>query len=250
MAEWKRKLIIGLAVLVGIFLLMDLLIMPLYVDHGATQKVPDVVTRTSAEAREILTTQGLEAVEAETKADDKAPPGTVISQNPQAGSEVKSGRRVYLTISGGELMVTVPRLRGLSTRDARFALERAGLTLGGIWSAVSDTFFANTVIGQSPAAGGSVSKGSPIRITISLGKDPGTVTIPDLTGKTMAEAERILTSRGLKVGRVTYQSGLNLVPNTVIDQYPRGGEPVGPEKVVDLFVVRSGEGQPESQPEF
>ena len=246
----KRQLIIGLSVLIGGFLLLDFLVMPFYVDHGATQKVPDVLAKTTSEARQMLESGGLEVVEAETKADDKAPPGTVIAQNPAAGAEVKSGRRIYLTISGGELMVGVPRLRGLSTRDARFALERAGLVLGGVIEAVSDTFFANTVIGQSPPAGGSVPKGSAVRITVSLGKDPGSITVPDLTGKTMGEAQKVLSAHGLIVGRVTYQSGMNLIPNTVIDQYPRGGDPVDEDRAVDLFVVRGGDGQDETHPEF
>jgi len=224
--------------------------MPWYVDHGSTQEVPDVIGGTVSEAGALLLGEGLEPVEGETKSDAKAPPGTVIDQNPAAGSEVKFGRRVYLTVSGGELLVDVPRLRGLSTRDARFALERAGLHMGGVTSSLSDTFFVNTIIDQNPLAGARVPKGASVNITVSLGKDPGRITVPDLTGKTVAEAGRILTAQGFTVGRVTYQSGMNLIPNTIIDQYPRGGDPMDEDRAVDLFVARSGDTTKEPQPEF
>ncbi len=246
----KRKLIIAALVLSAAFVLMDFLIMPWYVDHGAKQEVPNVVGSTLSEARAVLSADGLEPIEGETKSDANAPPGTVTDQNPAGGSEVKSGRRVYLTVSGGELLVSVPRLRGLSTRDARFALERAGFHMGSVSSALSDTFFVNTIIGQNPAAGASVPKGSAVDITVSLGKDPGRITVPDLTGKTVAEAGKILNDQGFTVGRVTYQSGMNLIPNTIIDQYPRAGDPMDEDRAVDLFVARSGEAPKESLPEF
>ncbi len=246
----RRKLIVVLLVIVVVFLVMDFLIMPWYVDHGTTQDVPDVIGGTLNEARAALLSEGLEPVEGETKADPKAAPGTVIGQNPAAGSEVKYGRRVYLTISGGELLVTVPRLRGLSKRDARFALERAGLHMGAVSSAQSDTFFVNTIIGQRPFPGAKVSKGAAVNITVSLGRDPGRITVPDLTGKTVVEAGKLLNAHGLTVGRITYQSGMNLIPNTIIDQYPRGGDPTDEDRAVDLFVARSGEHSKEPQPEF
>jgi hypothetical protein len=43
---------------------------------------------------------------------------------------------------------------------------------------------------------------------------------------------------------------MNLIPNTIIDQYPRGGEPVDEDRAVDLFVARSSDGPPDTQPEF
>ena len=246
----KRNLIITLLILVGVFLLMDFVLMPWYVDHGATQQVPDVIDRTVGEASTILLAEGLEPVEGETKSDAKASPGTVIDQNPAVGSEVKFGRRVYLTVSGGELLVDVPSLRGLSTRDAKFALERSGLHLGELASSLSDTFFVNTIIEQNPPAGASVPKGAAVSVTVSLGKDPGLITVPDLTGKTVAEAGKILNAQGLTVGRITYQSGMNLIPNTIVDQYPGAGDPTDEEKAVDLFVAKGGEATKDPHPEF
>jgi len=62
---------------------------------------------------------------------------------------VKHGRRVYLTLSGGEVMAIVPQLRGRSMRDAKFALERYGLQLGSISFEPSTLYPENTIVAQS-----------------------------------------------------------------------------------------------------
>ncbi len=220
------------------FLTFDMVIMPWYVGHGATQRVPSVVGLPFEAAKVRLDSAGLESVKAETRPDPRAPEGTVVVQNPSPDAIVKEGRRVYLSISGGEILVYVPKLRGLSTRDARFALERAGLRLGDVTYALSDTFFENTIMEQSVLPGGRLTKGTAVGITISRGSVNLERKAPDLTGKTVAEAERILTRDRLNTGKITYQIGFDLIPNTIVDQYPRPGEPVSEGDVIDLFVVK------------
>jgi len=245
-----KKILVVFGSLVGLFLLMDFVVMPWYVDLGTTQEVPSVLGKPSAEGIGLLEQADLEGVEAEKKADPKAPEGTVLAQNPVPGSLVKSGRRVYLTVSGGELLVEVPSLRGLSLRDARFALERVGLHLGPVGYEVSATFFVNTIMDQSPAIGGKSARGSQVRVTVSQGNDPGDLKSPDLVGKTLNEAKKLLLDQGFHTGRITYQTGVDLIPNTVIDQYPRPGEAAGPERTVDLFVARLGPSDKRPAPEF
>ncbi|MDH4070594.1 MAG: PASTA domain-containing protein [Ignavibacteria bacterium] len=242
-----KKVLIAGGGLVLLFLLFDFVVMPWYVDLGTTQEVPSVTGQPLVEAQGLLTQSGLQPVESETKSDPRAPIGTVVAQNPQAGALVKPGRRIYLTVSGGEQLVEVPSLRGLSLRDARFALERVGLHLGFVGHEISDTFFANTIIDQSIHHGGKTARGSNVHVTVSQGKDPGDRVVPDLTGKTVSEAEKMLAAEGFQVGRVTYQTGMNLVPNTVIDQYPRAGEAAGTTKSVDLFVARLGPSESDSR---
>jgi beta-lactam-binding protein with PASTA domain len=69
-----------------------------------------------------------------------------------------------------------------------------------------------------------------------------------VVGKTLAEAEKILAATGLKVGIVTYQPSFDLLPNTVVDQFPRAGDPVTPGQEIDLFVVKVGKPTDEIQP--
>jgi serine/threonine-protein kinase len=91
---------------------------------------------------------------------------------------------------------------------------------------------------QSVPAGSKLSRGSSIAITVSRGPIGGEVVTPDLTGKTLSEAEKVLVRHGLSVGRLTYQSGFDLVPNTIIDQFPRPGDKIARGDSVHLFVVK------------
>jgi serine/threonine-protein kinase len=163
-----------------------------------------------------------------------------VLQNPPADAVVKHGRRIYLTVSGGEVEVTVPSLRGRSLRDARFALERNGLTLGSIGHDTSALYPANTVMTQSIPPNQKATKGSVVSVTISKGGLLPECVVPNVVGVILSEAERQLAAAGVSPGKISYQPSADLLPNTVIDQYPRAGETVARGHAVDLFVTRAG----------
>lgn len=233
--------------LLGLFLLLNYVILPLYVNHGSRSSVPSVVGLPLESARGVLDSASLLGVEADTRPDPELPAGVVVSQNPVPGSIVKEGRRVYLTISGGEVQVFVPLLRGRSMREARFTLERHGLRLGEVTYVPSEEFPPNTIVDQSATADAKVSKGSRVSITVSSGSATGETTVPAVTGKSLGEAEKILMAAGLRRGQVTYQPSFDLVPNTVVAQFPRAGEPARRGDAVDLFVVTAGRPSEEIQ---
>ena len=233
--------------LILFFLLVNYILLPIYVNHGSRLSVPRVVGLTFDEANELLTRASLQAVQAETRPDPTHPAGTVVFQNPLPGSVVKEGRRIYLTVSGGELLVPVPLLRGKSLRDARFALERNGLKIGAITYDFSETFPENTIIDQSTMADAKVTKGKYIAVTVSKGKGDQEVLIPNVIGKSLTEAEKILKGVGLKIGIVTAQPSFDLLPNTVVDQFPRAGETGKAGQEIDLFIVKIGKPTEEIQ---
>jgi len=235
----KRLLIAG-GILLGFFILVNYIVLPLYVNHSGRVTVPVVVGLAKGDAFAILKEAGLRAVEADTRPDPEHPSGVVVQQNPSANAVVKEGRHVYLSLSGGEVQVPVPSLRGRSLRDARFALERHGLKLGGVGFDTSDTYPENTIIAQSVGPDSRVAKGTVINITVSQGGVMSASQVPLVIGKTLGEAQAILENAGLRLGVVTYQQSFDLVPNTVVDQFPRPGDVLGPGQAIDLFVVKTG----------
>ncbi len=235
-----KKFLIVAGVLLAVFVMVNYVVLPLYVNHAGRVSVPAVVGTTREEAYRTLEGAGLRVVEAESRPDPNHPPGVVVQQIPPPQAIVKEGRHVYLTMSGGEVQVPVPSLRGRSLRDARFALERYGLTLGQVAYDTSDTYPENTIIYQSVAADGRVPKGSSISVRVSAGRAVSDARAPLVIGRTVSEAEKILASSGLRVGQITYQQSFDLLPNTVVDQYPRPGDPLGRGQAVDLFVVQVG----------
>lgn len=236
----KRGLIVFGVVLV-LFFLFDDIVMPRYVQQGETTHVPEVVGMETEEALRIIAEAGLEGKEAEVRPDKNYPEGTVAAQTPPSGAEVKFGRGVYLTISGGETLVTVPSLRGRSLRDAVLALERFGLKRGETQYQVSAQFPENTVIDQFPAQGANVRGGSSVSITVSQGASADRVPVPNVTRKSLGEAERLLIQAGLTVGNITMQVNNEFLPNTVIDQYPRHGTFAVRGEAIQLFVTQRGE---------
>jgi len=235
-----KRMFVILGVVVGLFVILNYAVLPLYVNHGSRLSVPPVVGLPLNEAQRRLDSMALQPVQADVRPDPTHPVGVVIFQNPLPGAIVKEGRRVYLTLSGGEVQVSVPLLRGRSLRDAKFSLERFGLRLGGIGYVNSDIFPENTVIDQAVPADAKVARGTSVGITVSKGKILEATTVPQLVGKPLAEAEKLLLAAGLKIGNITYQPNFELLPNTVVDQYPRVGDPVSLGQGIDLFVVQAG----------
>ena len=236
-----RNLLIAVLAAVVVFILVDDVIMPAYVQQGKTTRVPNVVGMTLDEARKAVLQAGLVPRQAEYKQDKQYPEGTVALQNPPGGAEVKFDRGIYLTISGGESLVEVPNVRGRSVRDASFFLERFGLKLGAVEYQPSDSLFENTVLGQEVQPGAHVRSGTAIGVVVSQGKTADKLPVPAVTLKSLSEAEKLLKDAGFNVGKVTFQVSLDLLPNTVIEQYPHAKELANRSKPIDLIVAQKSD---------
>ncbi len=236
-----KKVYLIIAMILVLFFVCNNMLMPWYVNKDGVVKVPSLVGMTVNQATHILDSLNLKWHDNGTRLDPKYPPGTVVIQNPAEGAIVKSGRRIYLTMSGGEQQVMVPNLRGRTERDAKFAIERAGLVLTTVEYAPSDDLPENTIIDQSLAPGLQIKKNSQISIVVSQGKIDDKVAVPDVIGIPFHEAEKILSINRLKVCQIIYQSSQSLLPNTIVDQFPRSGELINVGDGINLFIVRGGE---------
>jgi eukaryotic-like serine/threonine-protein kinase len=234
----KKLLLIFVAFLV-VILIFDFFILPWYVSSPEVT-VPNVKGLDEAAAMEKLEEANLEPVISDTTYDEKFAKGSIILQKPVAGEVVKEGRRIYLFISGGEPVVLVPNLKGKSLRDAKLSLERVGLKMGRIEEVPSDNP-KDMIFDQEFTEGTKLKKGSSVGIYISMGEGAGSIEVPDLIGKSLAEAEQILADNSLTVGKINYQRSFSLLPNTVLDQYPSKGNRIEPGEAVDLFVTRAAD---------
>jgi serine/threonine-protein kinase len=233
---WGMRAGVLLGALFLILLFFNYVVMPIYVS-GDEVKVPLLKGMNEAQAQKKLLELNLTPMIGAKRYDEKYPEGTVITQKPLPGALVKEQRRVYLFISGGESPVIAPDLKERSLRDAKYTLERLGLSLG-------DTIYAEsekpkgTIIDQSYHPGTELKRGARISITLSQGKNEGMIRVPDLLGKSLSEAERLLSSNSLKLGRINYQPSLSLLPNTIIEQYPSKDNLAVIGDSVDVFVTK------------
>ena len=180
-----------------------------------TVAVPNVKSQTVEEATLALTNVGLVVGTQTPQADDNAPKGTIIGQDPAAGELIEIGQAVNLIVSAGKDQTSVPDLVDLaSPEDARLALTEARLVLGKVTPKDSDKP-EGTVLEQLPAANTSVDIGTLVSITVSSGKVP----VPNVVGSTQTDAKNTLLNAGFLVEVVFEENGA-VAENTVIAQNP------------------------------
>jgi beta-lactam-binding protein with PASTA domain len=120
------------------------------------------------------------------------------------------------------------------------------LRLGNTTFQPSDQYPENTIIAQSFSAELRIPRGARVDITVSSGRVvTGSTLVPNLVGKTVTEGQRMLGTVGLGVGNITYQPSYELVPNTIVEQFPRAGDAALAGQKVDLFVVKAGKPEEE-----
>jgi len=181
------------------YLLFNYLIMPAYTRYDVTVRVPDVRNRPFEEARQILTRQGLNVGQPEQRFNANYQPNVVLDQNPHPDASVKPGRLVYVTINTGSIpTVTVPRVEGLSLREARNRLLADGLEIEAEQPDSIPSPYSNTVTRQRPAAGTTVPRGSGITLWYSRGLGDRFVVVPDVTGMGVTEARQTLLRSNLR----------------------------------------------------
>jgi len=233
-----KKILVSFASIIAIIILFNFILMPLYVS-GSEIVVPNVVGLTEEEAFQTLLDADFNPSIADTSFGVSLPPGRVFLQKPESRKLVKEGRTVFLFISGGDQIISVPLLKGKSIRDARLSLERIGLKLGTI-EEMASTHPKDMVFDQQFAEGTGIRKGQSVGISVSIGKGEGEIIVPDLIGKSLSEASRILADSLLSVGKINYQISGTLLPNTVLDQYPAPGNKLNSGNTVDLFITKEG----------
>lgn len=243
----RRRVLIPACIFVGLvscYLLLNDVIMPLYVQSGKVATVPNVVGIQKDVALEKLKDADYEPVQYEVRFDEKAAEGTIIRETPEAGEETKPGRKVYLIISGGKEMQTVPSLTAHTLRDAKIELLKDNLNIGSTNYSFSDSIPTGIVLSQNPVAGMKISSSTKVNLTVSQGPIVGRVPVPDLRNLALPAAISKLNEAKLTVGNVTFQSSPDGAPNTVIEQYPNPGDLVDENSNIDLFVVRDDASQP------
>jgi beta-lactam-binding protein with PASTA domain len=139
--------------------------------------VPNVVNMTQSSAQSAITNAGLTVGNLTSAASGTVPSGSVISQNPTAGTQVVAATTVDLVISLGPSVVTVPSVANMTQGAATTAINNAGLVVGGVSSASSQTVPSGSVISQSPTAGTQVAAGSAVGLVVSSGLPPGPSTL-------------------------------------------------------------------------
>ena len=236
----KRKIILWAGVPIVVLLLftlvMDKVVMPIATRQGTEFPLPEFTNQRLIEAQVSLGELDLGyEISAEEFSPGK-PQGTILSQYPIAGTKVKPGRNIKFVVSLGQKNVTIPEVGGQSVRQAMLELEAAGLQLGEIARAYSDTIPEKVVIFSYPAAGTEIPLGSQVNLMVNHGRASNFTYVPNVIGLTVAEATVRLEDKSLKVGLVSYRTDENYLPETVLEQSEPNGTEVDVGTEIDLVV--------------
>ena len=238
----KRNLVLWLGIpvlsLLILGLVFDKIVMPLVTRQASAFPLPDFVGQRLAEAQISVNEIGLQhEVSSEEYSPDVAA-GMILRQYPKGGTKVKPGRTIKFVTSLGQKMIPVPELAGKSVRQAMLDLETAGLQMGEIQWALSDTLPERVVVFSYPAAGFEVPLSSTVNLMVNRGRASTFTFMPKLVGLTLDKAKRLLEEKGLKLGVVSRRNDDNYLPETVLDQSePEGAElDIGTE--IDLVATK------------
>lgn len=171
----------------------------LYISTGKdTVDMQDYTNQTVADAKKALIALGfVEAnITSTEEYSDEVDSGKIISQTPATDDKVvPSEAKIAFVVSKGKEPVTVPNLVGMTSSLAVQSLADIGITSPDITYQYSDQDKGD-VIAQSPNSGQQAIPGeTTVTLVVSSGIEK--VTVPDLTGKTKAEATKALSDLGL-----------------------------------------------------
>jgi len=126
--------------------------------------VPSLQGETIVSATALLAKVGLKLDVADEVYDDASKAGQIISTNPAAGSQVKKGTTLAVTVSKGPSLIPVPNVVGMGADKAVATLRAAGFQV--IKHNRLGVVVFNSVYSQNPASGISAPRGSSITIEI------------------------------------------------------------------------------------
>jgi serine/threonine-protein kinase len=202
---------------------------------GRYTSVPGVVGMKADAAIAKLQDAGLKGTVGDSAFSATIPKGEVVTSNPAPGSRVKEGASVTLTVSKGPESIPVPSVVGQPLGQAEQQIRGAGLAVGKVTKAYSETVAKGSVISADPAPGKALRPNTPVDLTVSKG--PAPIPVPNVVGKTEADARSILTSAGFRVS--TSQDYSDSVPDgSVISQNPSSG--AKPANTVIALVISKG----------
>jgi beta-lactam-binding protein with PASTA domain len=216
--------------------------LPNTTNHGETITVPDLQGLNIEDVESYVTQRNLRYEVNDSTYSEDFPPLTILKQYPQAGSKVKEGRKIFISVNRvAPPSVPVPDLVNQSSlSNAEAVLRSNELKRGKIDYKPSP--FLNLVMemyykGQPIKAGQRIPKGSVIDLVVGNGYARSNIPTPDLIGHGYDDATFIILGSSLTIGQVTVEGDTTGQTSVVIKQQPPAGNEIKIGDPVDLWIV-------------
>ncbi|MBZ5642039.1 MAG: PASTA domain-containing protein [Acidobacteriia bacterium] len=204
--------------------------------QGRQVDMPNLVGKSSADAQAILQGRGLQ-LKIVDRVYSTYPVNTVARQTPPAGEAMKISQDAHVVLSLGPQNVTIPAMTGESLRVARIQLLQVGLQLGEVTSYSTPSIAFDGVLQQDPPSG---TKATTPRVDLLVAEPApaAAFVMPWLVGMPWGDAERLLSSGGVKISKITNVPSPQWPKGDVIEQMPEQGSKIMGETAVELVVAQ------------
>jgi len=168
--------------------------------------------------------------------------GRILEQRPPAGTIVKAGRRINLTVSRGPAVNQVENYVGQTLDEVKihlqtiFASSRPLLTVREPPIYQFNKAPAGTILEQKPMPGTEIAGLTELVFVVSQGPKKAQVKVPELLGLSIPEAIQAIEESGIAFSFAMRAPAGRERPGTVVSQMPTAGSVIEPDTPVNIVV--------------
>jgi serine/threonine-protein kinase len=209
-----------------------------YFGIGRYTETPSLLDKTGKTAEAEARQFGFKVSYGQARYDEKKAKDLVLEQQPPAGARIVSGGTITLILSLGPERITIPDESGKNIelvlkelRELKLVPERS--------DAYDDVIPKDSVLRTDPPAGGVVGPNTKITVFVSKGRAP--ITVPNVIGQNVDQAQATL--KGLKLQVTVTEKDSDKPKGEVIGQDPAEGASAEPGQKITITISK---GPPEA----
>ena len=214
-----------------------------YTSHNITVKVPSFRGIKLGDLDNFVSDKNIKYLIIDSIYDTKSAPGVVVKQEPEADSEVKAGRTIYLYVTSVmPPSVAMPKLVDRSLRQASAMITSYGLKMGTpkfVPDQCSNCVLQQMVKGRTIESGAIIPKGTVVNLVVGKGLGDEEVAVPCFYGLTIKEVMIKLTEVSLSRGSVVFDSPKDSLSAKVYKQLPtcNGTKTIRMGDAIDFYLT-------------
>lgn len=230
--------------LIIVIISVTFLVLRIRTNHGEAFSVPDFTGLTVTQSEELAKEKNIRIKIIDSVYSGPGSRGTVIDQNPPPDFEVKSNRKIFITIkSVSPKIIKMPDFIHTTLIQAKADIETYGLRIGKL--SYEPSIYDNVVLKQKYknieiTAGTPIPQGAEIELVLGQSQNMGNTIIPDLSDLTREEAELEAADFMLNIGTVIYDKTVisynDTVNSKVRRQRPKKGISIQPGDEIDIWL--------------
>jgi beta-lactam-binding protein with PASTA domain len=212
--------------------------------RGAEQTmVPDVRSMELAQALVKLQEKELYPRVSLRFTDNPLDQGTIVDQSPAAGTIVKAGRRIALTVSRGAVVKKVENFVGQDLNEAKIHLQSLFAGTKPLLSVkeppvyVFDKAPAGTILEQKPLPETEIAGATPLELIVSRGPEKAQVRVPDLMGLSIDDVLLQVEKTDLVVNFSMRAASRSERAGAVVSETPTAGSMIAPTARVSITIT-------------